>query len=169
MSVQPILLDTCALVHILRGKSIGQTIVEAHQLDTRPDKPMVSVVSIGELLALVHDWKWGTTRITAMQALLREYHILPIEHGAIKDRYGELMGFSKEKGLSQGQNDHWIAATASIAGAKVVTTDKDFDGLHAHHLVARHFHDPAAILAATLGTEPAPKKASSKKPNKVAS
>ena len=148
MSAQPILLDTCALVWILRGSPIGHSIVKEHQLDDRPDKPMVSVVSVGELLALVKDWKWGEKRVSAMQALLREYHVLPIEHGAIKDRYGELMSFSKKKGLSQGQNDHWIAATASVAGARLVTTDKDFDALHANSLLDLRYHDPEPIVAA---------------------
>lgn len=163
MSAQPVLLDTCALVWILRGSPIGQAIIEAHHLDSRPDKPMVSVVSLGELLALVRDWKWGTPKIAKMQALLREYHVLPIEHGAIKDKYGEMMGYSKEKGLSRGQNDHWIAATASVAGARVVTTDKDFDGLHSHLLVQRDYHDPDEILAKAKGIEPSLLKPKGKK------
>jgi predicted nucleic acid-binding protein len=163
MSAQPILLDTCALIWILKGSPIGQAIIEAHQLDSRPDKPMVSVVSVGELLALVRDWKWGAERIAKMQDLLREYHVLPIDHGAIKDKYGELMGFSKEKGLSPGQNDHWIAATASVAGARIITTDKDFDGLHAHRLMDRDYHDPEEILAAAKGIDPRPKRPSRKK------
>lgn len=169
MSAQPILLDTCALVWILKGSPIGQAIIETHRLDSRPDKPMVSVVSVGELLALVRDWKWGAQKLARMQALLREYHVLPIEHGAIKDKYGELMGFSKAKGLSQGQNDHWIAATAFVAGARVVTTDKDFDGLYSHQLVQRDYHDPLEILAAAKRDDPSPERSPRKKTKKAAS
>jgi predicted nucleic acid-binding protein len=29
-----------------------------------------------------------------------------------------------------GKNDLWIAASASLAGATLITTDKDFDHLH---------------------------------------
>jgi len=141
MTTQPILLDTCALVFILRGTSTGEEIIKAHSLNERKDKPLVSTVSAGELLALIAQWHWGDDKIKATHELLRKFVIVPITTGTIKDVYGELMNFSMQHGYPLGQNDHWIAATAKVAGALMVTTDKDFDGLHENGMVERILHN----------------------------
>ena len=53
-------------------------------------------------------------------------------------KYGEIDAFSQGKltnkklkmsSRNMGKNDLWIAATASILNAKLITTDKDFDHL----------------------------------------
>jgi len=143
MTAQPILLDTCALLHILTGSSVGLEIIKSHRLDERKDKPLVSTVSAGEMLAIITDRKWGEKKVEAAKELLRKFVLVPVNPGVIKDTYGDLMSFSKSKGFPRGQNDHWIAATASVTGAILVTNDKDFDGLHQHGKVVRVFHDPA--------------------------
>jgi predicted nucleic acid-binding protein len=166
MTTQPILLDTCALVFILKGAPVGLEIINTHKLDERKDKPLVSAVSAGEMLALISNWKWGEKKVQAAKDLLRKFVLVPVTTGPIKDAYGDLMGFSKDKGLSQGQNDHWIAATAQVTGAILVTSDKDFDGLHRHGKVIRAFHDPEPKLppaatpakAKVVRTKKAPKK-----------
>jgi len=40
-----------------------------------------------------------------------------------------------------GENDIWIAATAKVTGAVLLTTDKDFDHLHGKYLT-RIWIDP---------------------------
>jgi len=140
MTTQPILLDTCALVYILRGTSTGEEIIKTHHLNERKDKPLVSTVSAGELLALIAQWNWGEAKIKATHELLRKLVLVPVTTGTIKDVYGELMNFSMQKGYPLGQNDHWIAATAKVTGALMVTTDKDFDGLHEDGKVERILH-----------------------------
>lgn len=149
MTAQPILLDTCALLHILTGSPVGLEIIKSHNLDERKDKPLVSAVSAGEMLAIISDRKWGEKKVEAAKELLRKFVLVPVNPGLIKDTYGDLMSFSKSKGFSRGQNDHWIAATACVTGALLVTNDKDFDGLHHHGKVVRVFHDPEPKLPPT--------------------
>ena len=163
MTAQPILLDTCALIFILRGSPIGENIIQAHKLDERKDKPLVSAVSAGELLALLSDWNWGEKKIQAAKDLLRKFVLVPVTTGPIKDAYGELMGFSKLMGLSQGQNDHWIAATAKVTGALLVTSDKDFDGLHEHGKVVRSYHNPEGAQTSLVSLPPQTKRPRAKK------
>ena len=43
-----------------------------------------------------------------------------------------------------GKNDLWIAATASLLGLELVTTDADFAHLHNYFLDVRQL-DPAAL------------------------
>lgn len=45
-----------------------------------------------------------------------------------------------------GKNDLWIAATAHVLGAHVLTTDKDFDHL-APHFLSYSWIDPNADIA----------------------
>ena len=58
-------------------------------------------------------------------------------------RYAEIDAYSQNKltgqplGISarnMGKNDLWIAATASILGATLITTDQDFDHLNGVYL-----------------------------------
>ena len=43
-----------------------------------------------------------------------------------------------------GKNDIWIAATAAVTGARLLTTDKDFDHFSGVYL-ERDWLDPALI------------------------
>lgn len=45
--------------------------------------------------------------------------------------YGEIDHASREIGRPMGKNDVWIAATAKVTGATLLTTDRDFDHLSA--------------------------------------
>ena len=60
-------------------------------------------------------------------------------------RYAEIDSFSQGKNSSRplpagltsrnmGKNDLWIAATASVLNASLLTTDRDFDHLHGQFL-----------------------------------
>ncbi len=46
------------------------------------------------------------------------------------DTYARLDHESRKLGRRMGKNDLWIAAVASVQGAVILTTDKDFDHLH---------------------------------------
>ena len=46
-------------------------------------------------------------------------------------------------GVPMGKNDVWIAATAHVTGARLLTTDRDFDHLDPTFL-GRDWVDPAA-------------------------
>lgn len=69
--------------------------------------------------------------------------VIPIAQQDIFRAYGQIDAFSQGKlstpplGMSarnMGKNDLWIAATAHVTQATLVTTDKDFGHLHTHFL-----------------------------------
>ena len=53
----------------------------------------------------------------------------------------EIDGFSRRQGIKMGKNDLWIAATAQVSGATLLTTDMDFDHLDGV-LLEREWIDP---------------------------
>ena len=60
--------------------------------------------------------------------------IVDINSGPVISRYSEIDAWSRSQGRRMGKNDVWIAATASVAGAMLMTTDGDLDHLHPVHL-----------------------------------
>lgn len=82
--------------------------------------------------------QWGNRRIAQLEEFLNQFFIIDINAEDIINRYAEIDAYSQRKlakmpsnfsSRNMGKNDMWIAATASIAEAKFITTDKDF-----HHL-----------------------------------
>ena len=101
---------------------------------------MVSAVTEGEIRSIVIQNKWGTKKREKLEKLLKDTLIVPVEAKDIILRYAEIDAYSQGKldgtalpsGLSSrnmGKNDLWIAATASVLEAKLLTTDADFDHL----------------------------------------
>ncbi len=99
-------------------------------------------MTVGEALTLGAIWKWGSTKLDALRAMLNELVVIGLRQGDIVDRYAALSAHCKAHGLTLSDNDRWIAATARAAGAVLLTTDKDFDALHPT-FVDRVWIDPA--------------------------
>ena len=53
------LLDTNILVAYVRGGRVGQHVEKKFQLRTSPYKPLISIVSVGEVLSLANQFAWG--------------------------------------------------------------------------------------------------------------
>ncbi len=124
-----ILLDTNILVHLLRGQAAGTWIDESFQLRKRPYRPLVSVISVGEILALAEKWDWGPRRRQEIDSLLATLTILDIRHQEILQRYAIFSTRWERAGLRMEQNDLWIAASAGSVNAVLLTTDDDFKKL----------------------------------------
>lgn len=129
-----LLLDTNIVIHLLRDNETGRRVDASFQIRHRPDRPLISIVTVGECLSLVRQFKWGAHRIEALEALLRELVIVPIDSRPVLDRFGELHAWTKSIGRALSHNDLWIAATSAATGAHLVTTDADFDPLHPTHI-----------------------------------
>ncbi len=71
--------------------------------------------------------------------------IVPIPYKSILAAYVEIDDYSRRNGRIMGKNDVWIAATARVAGATILTTDRDFDHLHPH-LITREYVAPDSHL-----------------------
>lgn len=101
--------------------------------------PIVCVVSVGELKSLALRNGWGKKRIGSMEKLLELFLMVDIYAESILEMYAEIDAYSQNKladkplratARNMGKNDIWIAAVTSILGAKLITTDKDFDHLN---------------------------------------
>jgi predicted nucleic acid-binding protein len=132
-----LLLDTSILVHLLRDNETGRRIDEQFQIRRRTDRPLISIVTVGECLSLARQFGWGASRVAALEALLSELVVVPIDSRPILERFGEFHAWTRSIGRSLSNNDLWIAATVAAAGAHLVTSDRDFDALTVH--IARTF------------------------------
>lgn len=59
---QLLLLDTSVILHLVRGKATGLAIDAAYNLRTRPERPLASVISIGEILSFANQRGWSTAK-----------------------------------------------------------------------------------------------------------
>lgn len=137
-----LLLDTNVVLHLVRGKATGEAIDRAFGLRSRPDRPLISIVTVGELLAFARRLSWGAKKVEALQLLTRELVIVDIQNRTVLEQYAEMDAFKTKHGHGIGDNDLWIAATAAAAGAVLLTCDQDFDPLH-DRFVTRIYVDPA--------------------------
>jgi predicted nucleic acid-binding protein len=124
------LLDTNIVLHATRANSkISATIDAQFGLNASRFQPAISEVSIGELLAFTFSAHWGEKRKELLRAKISDTLVIPIGHPGIHARWAEIHSALRSAGVSIGQNDIWIAATASVAGMTLLTTDKDFSAL----------------------------------------
>ena len=102
-----------------------------------PAEMFISIVTVGELKAFSIKCEWGKEKQRRLKNYLQELHILDIDNN-ITYIYAEIDAFSqgknpniklKESAKNMGKNDLWIAATASVFDALLVTTDADYDHL----------------------------------------
>ena len=125
------LLDTNVLVALMRAKELGQHIDETYKPRQARFKPIISVVSVGEMLSLARQFSWGAKKTAEIGKLVENLVVEDINTPEILAAYGEIDHASRENGRTMGKNDVWIAATAKVTGATLLTTDKDFDHLSA--------------------------------------
>ncbi|MEA2694386.1 MAG: tRNA(fMet)-specific endonuclease VapC [Acidobacteriota bacterium] len=140
-----LLLDTNILVHLVRGNSLGRWLEEQFAISSRTERPLISVVTIGEALALGKKFAWGQARIETLEALFSELVVLDINSEVVLRAYAEIDHRLSEMGNPIQHNDMWIAATAVAAQAHLLTTDRDFDALHPSPLT-RTWIDPRRPL-----------------------
>ncbi len=132
MAEHPLYLpDTNVLVALLRAGTLGQHIDSTYQLRQAKFKPLVSVVSVGEILSLAKRFTWGAKKTAEISKLLSSLVVEDINAPEILAAYAEIDHASQAAGRKMGKNDVWIAATARVTGATLLTTDRDFDHLAA--------------------------------------
>src|SRR5262245_21101677 len=120
-----VLLDTNVLVHLVRGRDFGRAIDQSYGLRTRPDRPLISVVTVGEMLSLARLWKWGAQKQDRMLEVIREMVVVDINSEPVLRYYAQFDHHLVERGQPIGQNDLWIAATTAATGATLLPTYSD--------------------------------------------
>ena len=103
-------------------------------------KMCASVVTIGELKSLAFQNNWGMRKLQSVTEILEDVVVVEVGENLV-DTYAEIDAYSQRRNpritdysfatpRNMGKNDLWIAATASLLGLKLVTTDADFNHLH---------------------------------------
>jgi len=144
------LLDTGIVLGYARSAGYAEYVDK--KFDIFANTPLISVVSKGEIYSLAIQRNWGPNKLKLLDELLRKLPVVDINDDQIIRRYAEIdtysLGKNSAKPLSRGQtarpmgkNDLWIAATASVLKASLLTTDHDFDHLNTIFLDVVHI-DP---------------------------
>jgi tRNA(fMet)-specific endonuclease VapC len=137
------LLDTNVLVHLVRGDSVWQRVRAKYQPLVVDPRPIISVVTAGELRSLALQFNWQMGKIDQMEFYLGYFKRVSIDDHEIIRAYSVIDAHCLRIGQPLSKNDVWIAATASVTGARLLTTDKDFDRLDPLFL-SRDWIDPDA-------------------------
>lgn len=136
------LLDTNILLAYVRWQALAQYIEATYQLGTRQPTPIISIVSEAEIRVLAVQNQWGAFKRRMLEEKMLDFlSIVPIPYKDVLAAYIEVDDYSRRNGRVMGKNDVWIAATARVEQATILTTDRDFDHLHPH-LVLREYVDP---------------------------
>jgi tRNA(fMet)-specific endonuclease VapC len=133
MNYGPFLLDTSIVLHLVRDKDLGKRISAQFSLADTIHRPLISVVTLGEIWALADQFNFGPTKRDFLSKVLQTLVILDINDQSVIDAYVDVdRACRKARGGARilSKNDLWIAATAKAASAVLLTTDKDFIVLH---------------------------------------
>lgn len=115
--------DTSVVVDVARNNRSGQAILETYSLRNRADRPLISVITTGEMLGIAKAQAWSSDKTRVLHELLSEFVKLELTPEVI-EAYAELVALCRQKNHTMGQqNDMWIAATAKVTGAVLLTGD----------------------------------------------
>ena len=134
-------LDTNILVHLIREDRVGQRIRDRYGVLLIEPRPLISGVTQGELRSLALQWKWEERKKDQMNFFLNYFYRMKIDAPEVYEAYASIDAYSQSVGQTMGKNDVWIAASARVMGARLLTTDKDFDHLDPRFL-AHDWIDP---------------------------
>lgn len=133
-STNVLLLDTNILIIYAREGLPGRKLEAMLNLQSGKVEGLVSVVCIGEALALAKKLNWGGKRQEKLRELLHTRVVsVDINRDEILEAYAKIDHYTEHvqtPARPMGKNDLWIAATAHVLGCELVTTDKDFDHLN---------------------------------------
>ncbi len=131
-------IDTNILLIYLREEKTKSLIEDEYDPMGRDNNPMISVVTVGEIRSIAKRNYWGNKKLRAVENLMDKLIITDIKYEDLIEKYAEIDTYSQDKirekrlgmtSRNMGKNDLWIAATATVTGSKLITTDNDFDHL----------------------------------------
>ena len=134
-------LDTGILFPFIRQNPLGAWLEETYRLTSSSSVPLISIVTVGELRSLSLQLNWGGSKLKQLDQLLNRFVIINLDFPNLIENYALIDDYSIRKGANVGKNDIWIAATAATTGARLLTSDKDFDHL-SEEFLSRDYIDP---------------------------
>ena len=143
------LLDTNVLVHFVRANRLWAWIRGQYNLLATDSRPLISVVTAGELRSLALQYGWGQAKLDQMEFCLGYFKTVTIHDPSIIERYAAIDSHFQSCGHIMGKNDLWIAATTAATGSRLLTTDRDFDPL-TPDFIARDWIHPDLVGSVTV-------------------
>jgi tRNA(fMet)-specific endonuclease VapC len=128
--------DTNIIIHFVRESPLKQLVEHDLTPFSKENEAWISAVVLGEIRSIAMQNKWGAKRLEKLNTYLSEFIVLDLNIEALHHRYAEIDAFSQGKhptltsnfsARNMGKNDLWIAATASLLQATLLTTDSDFN------------------------------------------
>ena len=133
-------LDTSIILGYLRGAPYADHVERVFAPLAPPNMPFQSIVSVAELESIALRRNYGVEKRRMLDELIRRIPLVNIDSPCLVDRYAEIDAFRQNKhpkhkrdgqnAFAMSDNDIWIAATASVLQATLLTTDKDFTPLN---------------------------------------
>ena len=133
------LLDTNILLGLAREASWARRTYHQFNLGDAGAISFTSVVCIGDILAIAERNGWGSKKRSTLERTLARLPDLPIQDPDILRVYALIDAWSQgtsvaapvgaappKPAVRMSKNDLWIAATAHVTGAILLSTDKDF-------------------------------------------
>jgi len=146
-------LDTNIIIHAGRSLDFQAYLDKRFDLFNPVNQLIVPIVVKGELLAGSPPFLLGAKRRSRQENFLANTIELNLNQQTVL-KYAEIDLFSRGKhpkkvlntsAIKMGKNDLWIAATAVVEKAELITTDKDFRHLSGEFLTV-HYVDSDAVL-----------------------
>jgi predicted nucleic acid-binding protein len=134
------LLDTNILVGYIRASRYANYVEKKYNLFNPDNVSVVSIVTVAEIKSLAYKFGWGKNKVEIMNDLVKKIPSVKIDSEQILNVFAEIDSFSQGKhpslklpsGISarnMQDNDIWIASTANVLKATLLSTDKDFEHL----------------------------------------
>jgi predicted nucleic acid-binding protein len=123
----------------VRGAGYAGYVEKKYAPSKAPNLASISVVTVAEIKSFAFRRNWAANKQSVLDELLRRFPATPIRQPSIIQKFAEIDAFnhcqhptlqSPTSGHSMGDNDIWVAATASVLQATLLTTDRDFDHLN---------------------------------------
>jgi len=146
--MKSIVIDTCILIYLTQNNERSIKCLQAlRDFDSNPEI-IISIATLGEINSFQLQNRWSEGRVIKLNHFLSDVTIIDIskEYNELIQAYYEIDAYSKKKfqdrngdylsgsHKNMGKNDLWIAATAYILDATLLTADGDFDHLNGSFL-----------------------------------
>jgi len=137
--------DTSILIHYIRRSDLFTKANDRYEFFDPSNRTFLSIVSVGEIYSIAIQRNWRRAKMESLTDAVQQIRPLTIAKRSVIQAYAEIDAFSQGRhpdrllpssltSRNMGKNDLWIAATASVIGAKLVTTDQDFQHLDGNFL-----------------------------------
>src|SRR5258708_19717346 len=81
------LLDTNIILALVRDRPFGKFIQSTYRVMHQPDRPLLCIVSEGEIRSLAAQFGWGAVRMQALQKLLLDADVVDLSQPGLFQPY----------------------------------------------------------------------------------